>query len=114
NSDAPSVATVDPDGLATAVNQGTAHISAAVSGIAGFASVTVDTAASRNAALFGLHIRSLPTPWPTIGFGGIRLWDTATRWAQIEKSPGVYDFTTLDSVLARAYSHGVTTVIYTF
>ena len=113
-SDVPSVATVDPDGLAIAVNQGTAHISAAASGIAGSATVTVDTSASRNAALFGLHVRSLSTPWPTIGFNGIRLWDTATRWAQIEKSPGVYDFSTLDSMLAEAYSHDVTTVIYTF
>ncbi len=75
---------------------------------------TPPTPPSQNAALFGLHIHSTATPWPSIGFTGFRLWDTETRWAQIEKSPSVYDFSTLDGLLAELYSHGTTTVIYTF
>ena len=114
NSDAPSVATVDATGLATGVNHGTAHITAFASGVPGIAKVTVNTISAANAALFGLHIHATSTPWPTIGFGAVRLWDTSTRWAQIERSNGVYNFRTIDGLLAELYSHGVTTVVYTF
>ena len=113
NSDAPSIATVDPDGLATAVNEGAAQITATSSGVTSSATLTVDMAASQNAALFGMHIHHT-TPWPSIGFGGFRLWDTNTRWAEIETSKGVYDFSTLDTFLAELYSHGITDVVYTF
>jgi len=71
---------------------------------------------SKNAQLFGLHIHYLPTttPWPTIGFGGVRLWDTDTRWAQLEKSQGVYDFSHLDDFLSEAKAHGLSNILYTF
>jgi uncharacterized protein YjdB len=114
NSDASSVATVDTNGLVTAVHQGTVHITATASGVTGSAILTVNSASSSNAELFGLHIHSTATPWPRIGFGGFRLWDTNTYWAQIERSNGVYDFSTLDRVLAELHSHGISTVVYTF
>jgi hypothetical protein len=72
------------------------------------------TSSSKNADFFGLHIHSTLTPWPTLGFGGFRLWDTETRWAQIEKSQGVYDFRILDNFLAELSSHSISTVVYTF
>jgi hypothetical protein len=75
---------------------------------------TPPTPPSQKATLLGLHILSTATPWPSIGFTGFRLCDTETRWAQIEKSPGVYDFRTLDGWLAELYAHNTATVIYTF
>ena len=52
-------------------------------------------------------------PWPSVGFGGIRLWDTNTTWALINTSRGVYDWTLLDPWLDLAQAHGVD-VLYTF
>jgi hypothetical protein len=118
NSDAPSVATVDANGLATAANQGTARITARASGATGSVILKADAASSSNAELFGLHVQSLATPWPSIGFGGFRLYSNLsggmTRWALLNKAKGTYDFSVLDSWLAKLYSHGVTNVVYTF
>lgn len=118
NSDAPPVATVDSDGLVTGMNQGTTHITATASGVPGSATVTVETSSSRNAELFGLHIQMLSTPWPSISFGGFRLYSnlggSITRWAVINKKPGIYDFSVLDAWLAELHSHGVTNIVYTF
>jgi len=49
SSDVTSVATVDTNGLATGINQGTAHISAAASGITGSGTLTVNPQAGGNA-----------------------------------------------------------------
>jgi hypothetical protein len=49
SSDATSVATVNTTGLAAGVSQGTAHITATVSGVTGSATLTVNTASSGNA-----------------------------------------------------------------
>ncbi len=63
---------------------------------------------------FGMHInRRGVYPMPTIPFGGYRTIDSYyTLWNGIEKSPGVYDFTTLDSRLADAQAANVD-VLYT-
>jgi hypothetical protein len=72
---------------------------------------------TKNAALFGLHVQSVSTPWPTIGFGAFRIFSDLNpgiaRWAQINKENGTYDFTLLDTWLAELYAHGVTNVVYT-
>jgi polysaccharide biosynthesis protein PslG len=51
--------------------------------------------------------------WPSIKFGGIRLWDTYTQWNDINTSDGVYDWTTLDMWLNAAQAHNLD-VLYTF
>ena len=64
---------------------------------------------------FGMHInrRSSTLVMPTIPFGSYRTIDSfRTLWNGIETSPGVYDFTTLDSRLADAQAAGVD-VLYT-
>lgn len=114
NSDASSVATVDTSGLATPVAPGTAQITATSEGVTGSAGLIVAPPPTKNADLFNLHIVLQNTPTPTIGFNGIRLWDTQTRWAQIETSNGAYNFNTLDQYLAAAYTSGIKNVIYTF
>lgn len=47
------------------------------------------------------------TPWPTITFGTLRLWDTYTMWGDFSKSRGVYDFSTLDEFISLAKSKNV-------
>src|SRR5262249_32974426 len=53
------------------------------------------------------------TPWPTVGFGGIRLWDNHTNWTYLNPAPGVYDWTNLDAWLDLASAHQVD-VLFTF
>jgi hypothetical protein len=50
-------------------------------------------------------------PWPTVPFGSLRLWDTDTRWQQMNPASGVYDFSNLDAYLALAHSHSVFDVV---
>ncbi len=55
-----------------------------------------------------LHLGGSSLPWPTVRFGGLRLWDTATGWAQINTADGVYDFSSnLDGFLQVAQAKGV-------
>src|SRR5215203_5293793 len=56
--------------------------------------------------LFGVHdnrLVSLTRPMT----GSIRLWDMGVTWAEIERSPGVYDFTRLDQVVRAAMARKV-------
>ncbi len=59
---------------------------------------------------FGMHYVK-GQPWPTIPFGSLRLWDTDTRWQQMNPASGVYDFSTLDAYLALAHAHGLSDVV---
>ena len=45
--------------------------------------------------------------WPTVPFGGLRLWDTATGWAQINTANGVYDWSNLDGFVSASQAHSV-------
>lgn len=79
--------------------------------------------------LFGMHIHSLApgtpggngTPWPgtitlvddnsnppdTVQFGGIRLWDSGTGWADMNTAAATCDFTHMDSWIQEAQANGV-------
>ncbi|MGC4108875.1 MAG: hypothetical protein QM747_00260 [Nocardioides sp.] len=67
--------------------------------------------AAKNASIkvsprfFGIHDGS-GLAYGRIDFGSIRLWDAQVTWQDIEKSPGVYDWTRLDSLVADAQAHG--------
>jgi len=78
------------------------------------------------ASLFGLHFRfnensqlaGQPCPtvvlyYPNIPFGALRLWDTDTRWQNLEQAQGVYNFSCLGPYLQTALARGVTEVILT-
>jgi len=68
------------------------------------------------AALFGMDIHSnvLTTePWPSVPVGSIRLWDSHTKWSDLEPSRGVYAWANLDGYLALAQTHRVD-VLFTF
>lgn len=69
---------------------------------------------------FGMHFHNLTSPpnqtksrtdWPTLQIGGIRLWDTNTRWGDISPSGGQWKFDQLDSLVTIASKHD-TPVIY--
>jgi len=55
-----------------------------------------------------------PEPWPSVSFGGIRLWDTGTTWVDISPAEGVYDWTRLDRWLTAAGDKHNNDVLYTF
>jgi hypothetical protein len=61
---------------------------------------------------FGMHIHSAApgTPWPgsvvpSVQFGGLRLWDSGTGWAEINTSAGVCDFRHMDAWLTEAQAN---------
>lgn len=73
------------------------------------------------ADLFGIHFHRLqllpneqavPTAWPPLGFGMLRLWDSRTRWADIEPTRGDWRFNRLDYYVNEAAARGVK-VLYT-
>jgi hypothetical protein len=67
-------------------------------------------------SFFGLDIHSgvlSSQPWPSVPFGSVRLWDTGTRWNDLEPSKGIYSWANLDGYLALAQTHKVD-VLYTF
>lgn len=57
----------------------------------------------------GLHFHTIARGgvWPTVPFGTIRLWDTATRWHQLEPKSGHWRFEELDRAVDKAHSRGV-------
>ncbi len=57
-------------------------------------------------AFFGMHDASQQA-YGRLPFGSLRLWDAFVTWKDIETSPGVYDWTRLDSLVAGAQAHGV-------
>lgn len=58
---------------------------------------------------FGLHMHRADagTPWPPVGFGTWRLWDTYTTWPMLEPQRGNWDFRRLDKYVAMAKLMGV-------
>lgn len=89
----------------------------AFSGEAG-ANVLLDTQAGRGREItplyFGMHFLGLvsspgkghvPTQWPPQSFGSVRLWDTATRWADIAPRAGEWNFDRLDYYVSAASAH---------
>ena len=57
-------------------------------------------------AFFGLHDGSLQA-YDTLTYGSLRLWDAGVTWPDVETSPGVYDWSRLDTYVRAAQEHGV-------
>jgi hypothetical protein len=64
-------------------------------------------------SFFGMHINRTSTYWPLAQVGGVRLRASQVNWDQIEKTPGVYDFSLLDQWIAEAQQNKAT-VMYNF
>jgi glycosyl hydrolase family 10 len=57
------------------------------------------TTAPIPATYFGMHINKWGTftRWPSeLGFGLVRLWDTGTRWSNLEPAPGSWHWSRMD------------------
>ena len=83
-----------------------------------FAALVAPALGQTAPTFFGQHIQSLSTPWPTIGFGAVRMYSnisgSITRWAQMNPSQNNYHFDNLDAWLMKFHSHGINNVVYTF
>ena len=68
------------------------------------------------ATFFGMMINRRTLPWPTslgVPIGSLRLWDTFTRWQDLNPSKGTYVWTNFDNWLQSAKTNGVTDVMFT-
>ena len=54
---------------------------------------------------FGMHDSSTQA-YGRVRFGALRLWDAGVAWNDLETSPGVYDWSRLDSLVSAAQAHG--------
>ncbi len=82
------------------------------------ASATASTGKTIKQSFFGAGFNGF-NPWPpTDGLkqvatlGSIRLWDDGVKWAQIETAAGVYDWKSMDSIIAKAQAQHMD-VLYT-
>jgi hypothetical protein len=59
------------------------------------------------ATYFGMHAHRLVqgTPWPTVSFGVLRLWDTGTTWSDLEPQKNEWRFNKLDRLVLLAAEH---------
>ncbi|MFF7259613.1 helix-turn-helix domain-containing protein [Streptomyces sp. NPDC008159] len=60
--------------------------------------------------LFGVTVNSSSGAMPSFRTGALRLWDSETRWAQLEPARGGHDWSTLDRLLDGADREGLPTL----
>ncbi|WP_063757776.1 helix-turn-helix domain-containing protein [Streptomyces fulvoviolaceus] len=60
--------------------------------------------------MFGVTMNSFSGVMPSFRVGTVRLWDSETRWSQLEPRRGEFDWTTLDRLLDGAERQGLSTV----
>lgn len=60
-----------------------------------------------NPALFGVTASSSSGVMPAFRIGSLRFWDSRTRWASLQRQPGVYDWNILDRLVAGAQNAGL-------
>ncbi|WP_410655996.1 helix-turn-helix domain-containing protein [Amycolatopsis sp. lyj-112] len=58
------------------------------------------------AELFGMTVNSATGLMPTFGVGSVRLWDSRTRWQNIEPERGRFEWSTLDGLVEGAGKAG--------
>jgi hypothetical protein len=78
--------------------------------------MTSTVAAQVQPTTFGMHMQRAilsQQPYPSVSFGSQRLWNSATGWAQINTSPGIYKWGVLDQWMELAATHNVK-LLYTF
>ena len=52
-------------------------------------------------------------PWPAVGFGTLRLWNSGTTWNVLEPEKGVFNWEPLDNFVQAAGQHGVNDILLT-
>ncbi len=61
---------------------------------------------------FGLHIQAIGGAVPTIEANAVRLWDSGTRWDQVEAKRGKFQWATLDAAVKNAEAAGAKEILY--
>lgn len=62
--------------------------------------------------LFGMHVFNVQNGvWPTVPIGSLRLWDSGTKWAEVETAQNVFDWSKLDTAVATAQKNGVNDIL---
>ena len=65
------------------------------------------------AVAFGQHVAGIATAAPQdVSIDAIRLWDTGTRWNEIEPQQGQYNWATLDAAVTNAQAAGASDIMY--
>jgi hypothetical protein len=64
------------------------------------------------ATFYGVTVNTSSGAMPTFRVGGVRLWDSGTRWSLVEPAKGRYDWTALDRLVDSARHQGLP-VLYT-
>jgi hypothetical protein len=84
-------------------------------GFAGASTPITTPTSSIPSTFFGLSENGVAawSPWPSVNFGTLRMWDIGTRWSQVETSSGSYNWSKMDKVVNLARSNGKD-LIYTF
>lgn len=62
------------------------------------------------AQLFGVTMNSSSGAMPSFRVGALRLWDSETRWAQVQPRRDEFDWSTLDRLLDGAQQQGLPTL----
>ena len=66
-------------------------------------------------SFFGVHHLGLGADgaagWPQTPVGSVRLWDNGVSWREIERSPGVFDWTRVDALVAKARANGASVLL---
>ena len=64
-------------------------------------------------SFFGMNINHLltGTPWPDIPFDTLRLWDTYTKWSDLNPSPGTFTWGNLDRQISLAHANGAAVML---
>ncbi|MEU3464472.1 helix-turn-helix domain-containing protein [Streptomyces sp. NPDC006733] len=65
------------------------------------------------ATLFGVTMNSSTGTMPAFHVGAVRLWDSGTRWSQLEPQRGVFDWAALDRLVGGA-NRAALPVLFTF
>ncbi len=65
------------------------------------------------AVAFGQHVGGIAqAPPQDVTLDAVRLWDTGTRWDEIEPTQGQYNWAPLDAAVANAQAAGATDILY--
>jgi len=96
--------------LGTAVASAPRREKATIVSIPAGAASWARTPAPVDPALFGVTMNSSSGAMPSFQVGALRLWDSETRWAQVEPFPGEFDWSTLDRLLDAARPQGLPTL----
>jgi len=64
---------------------------------------------------FGVHHQGMhadgPIGWPQTKVGSVRMWDNRVSWRELETSPGVFNWSLIDTEMAKARAAGASVLL---